>query len=87
MVAGAVGVQEWYFIGYVSGCDWRKHATAAKIARSTFVFGENCRFSAQKSVFLLQIYGSFGDWWHKVRAKGAKRGKFLIYVYYWLLTR
>ena len=23
MVAGAVGVQEWYFIGYVSGCDGR----------------------------------------------------------------
>ena len=23
VVAGAVGVQEWYFIGYVSGCNGR----------------------------------------------------------------
>ena len=46
------------------------------------LFAENADFSAQKNVFLLQIYGSFGDWWHKVRARGAKKGNFLIQVYY-----
>ena len=36
------------------------------------LFAENADFSAQKSVFLLHIYGSFGGWWHKVRQGESK---------------
>ena len=33
-----------------------------KIVRSEFVLQKIADFSAQKSVFLPQIYGSFGGW-------------------------
>ena len=49
-----------------------------EIVRSALVFGENSRFSDQKSVFLFQIYGSFGDWWHKVRAGKQRGGEYFI---------
>ena len=57
VVAGAVGVQEWYFVGYVSGCDGRNMLTHQNCEKLLF-FAENADISAQKSVFLLQIYGS-----------------------------
>ena len=38
------------------------------------LFAENADFSAQKSVFLLQIYGSFGGCDIKSEDKGSKRG-------------
>ena len=50
-----------------------RHKTQCKIGWAMRLFAENADFSAQKSVFLLQIYGSFGDWWHKVR-QGEQRG-------------
>ena len=61
VVAGAVGIQKWYFIEYASGCDGRNMLTHQNCEK-TLIFAENADFSAQKSVFLLQIYGSFGDW-------------------------
>ena len=36
MVASAVGVQEWYFIGYVSGCDGRNMLTHQKTVRNFY---------------------------------------------------
>ena len=41
---------------------WKEHAYARKIVRSALVFGEIADFDAKYSVFLLQIYGSFGGW-------------------------
>ena len=42
----------------------------ARLGEQCVLFAENADFSAQKSVFLLQIYGSFEVGDIKVRSKG-----------------
>ena len=77
MVAGAVGVQEWYFKVYFWFVDGR-NMLMRKNSKKCVSFWRKMQILLLRRVyFLLQIYGSFGDWWHKVRARGA-RGRIIL---------
>ena len=55
-----------------------RHKHNARLGEQCVLFAENADFSAPKSVFLLQIYGGFGGWWHKSECKGSKEEDILI---------
>ena len=58
-----------------------RHKHNARLGEQCVLFAENADFSAQKSVFLLQIYGSFGGCDIKKWGQGEQKGYNLKYRY------
>ena len=56
VVAGAVGVQEWYFIGYASGCDGRNMLTRQTV-RNFYFLQKKCRFlCSEECIFTSNLW-------------------------------